>query len=110
MSKKDSFYIKKMNGICPQEDVLYDLLNSYEHLELYAMLKGLSTKTQEIKVNLKMTCNKINFLINNFFQLDHRITQKGRFARYTNNFVHEFKQYSEKKIVYCNRINRRSQS
>ena len=51
MSKKDNFYIKKMNGICPQEDVLYDLLDCYEHLELYAMLKGLCTKSLEIKVN-----------------------------------------------------------
>ena len=32
-----------MTGVCPQHDVLYDLLNCKEHLELFAMLKGVSS-------------------------------------------------------------------
>ena len=108
MSKKDNFYIKKMNGICPQEDVLYDLLDCYEHLELYAMLKGLCTKSLEIKVNRNDLLSIKSIILNYYSQLDHGVTQEGRFARHTNHIVHEFEQYTKKKIVHCDRINRRS--
>ncbi len=38
-------------GVCSQENVLYDILNCYEHLELYFILKGLLDKHMESKVN-----------------------------------------------------------
>ena len=40
-----------MTGYCPQQDSLYDLLTCYEHLELYAILKGIPKKIIQTKVN-----------------------------------------------------------
>lgn len=44
------FKIRKISGICPQQDVLYDYLNPIEHLELYAKLKGIPRKQIKSKV------------------------------------------------------------
>ena len=41
-----------MCGICPQQDILYDLLNCIEHLQLYARLKGIDSKEISEKVEL----------------------------------------------------------
>jgi ATP-binding cassette, subfamily A (ABC1), member 5 len=45
------FRIREMSGICPQHDVLYDLLNCVEHLELYASLKGVPKNLIKQKTN-----------------------------------------------------------
>ena len=42
--------VREMTGVCPQHDVLYDLLNPVEHLELYARLKGLKSKEIAAKI------------------------------------------------------------
>lgn len=39
-STNDIGKIREMSGVCPQHDVLYDNLNSVEHLEIYASLKN----------------------------------------------------------------------
>jgi ABC-type multidrug transport system ATPase subunit len=44
------YRIRKLCGICPQHDILYDLLTCYDHLELYAMLKGIPPKEIKAKV------------------------------------------------------------
>jgi ATP-binding cassette, subfamily A (ABC1), member 5 len=44
------YRIRKICGICPQHDILYDLLTCYDHLELYAMLKGIPPKEIKAKV------------------------------------------------------------
>jgi len=51
------FRIRTQIGICPQQNVLYDLLTCYEHLELYAMLKGI--KKKEIKHKVITTIKNI---------------------------------------------------
>ncbi len=50
MSSADLVELRKNIGICPQEDILYDLLNCEEHLELYAKLKGVASKEIMFKV------------------------------------------------------------
>lgn len=48
--------IRKIMGICPQHDILFDDLTAREHIELYAGLKGLhpSKWEQLIKERLEL--------------------------------------------------------
>ncbi|KAJ1382039.1 hypothetical protein B484DRAFT_426205 [Ochromonadaceae sp. CCMP2298] len=39
--ERDSSQVQQMIGVCPQDDVLWDDLTSYEHMLLVAMFKGL---------------------------------------------------------------------
>lgn len=62
-SPNDMFKIRKKCGICSQQDVLYDLLSCYEHLELYAMLKGvkrtdLNKKIEDLLAKLELKESK----------------------------------------------------
>ncbi|KAF3783029.1 ATP-binding cassette sub-family A member 3 [Nymphaea thermarum] len=41
-SSADMLAIRRMIGVCPQFDVLWDTLSAEEHLELFARIKGLS--------------------------------------------------------------------
>lgn len=50
-----------MCGICPQQDILYDELTCFEHLELYSSIKGI--QKDQIK-------NKVSFL---YFFVEIRI-------------------------------------
>ena len=51
VTRKSGFNnVKKFLGICTQSDVLYDLLTCYEHLELYARLKGLQISDTKLKI------------------------------------------------------------
>jgi ABC-2 type transport system ATP-binding protein len=43
-SAKDSYKIRSLIGFCPQETLLYDLLNVYENLSFVASLYSLSSK------------------------------------------------------------------
>lgn len=42
--------IRKIMGVCPQHDILYDNLTVKEHLELFAVFKGM--KKSEIKAEI----------------------------------------------------------
>lgn len=42
---KDSYKIRKLIGFCPQETLLYDLLNIYENLVFAASLYSLPSKS-----------------------------------------------------------------
>ncbi|XP_067014846.1 cholesterol transporter ABCA5 [Anabrus simplex] len=39
-SANDMYAIRSMTGVCPQHDILFDLLTPREHLEFYAAVKG----------------------------------------------------------------------
>nr|QNH67926.1 ATP-binding cassette transporter subfamily A member 5 X3 [Brachionus plicatilis] len=56
-SDSDLLHIRKMSGVCLQQDVLYDLLDCYEHLELYAYLKNVPRK--QIKDKIEEILNKV---------------------------------------------------
>ena len=49
LSSSDMLQIRQQTGICPQQDILYNDLNSWEHLELYANLKGIQGEEAEAK-------------------------------------------------------------
>ena len=51
LNSNDMFELRKISGICPQQDVLYDLLNCDDHLELYAKLKGIPNKDIPSKID-----------------------------------------------------------
>lgn len=42
---------RKSVGICPQHDVLFNQLTVREHLELYAVFKGISSENREREIN-----------------------------------------------------------
>ncbi|OLY81217.1 ABC transporter A family member 2 [Smittium mucronatum] len=42
MPLKDQLSVRRILGICPQHDILFDNLNAVEHIRLYAGIKGLS--------------------------------------------------------------------
>lgn len=54
MSDSDLYHIRKMSGVCLQQDVLYDLLDCTEHLELYAYLKEIPKDQIKPKVFLTL--------------------------------------------------------
>nr|QNH67864.1 ATP-binding cassette transporter subfamily A member 5 [Brachionus rotundiformis] len=51
LSDNDLPKIRKMSGVCLQQDVLYDLLDCFEHLELYAYLKNVPKNQIKDKIN-----------------------------------------------------------
>lgn len=52
VTKKSDFNkVRKHLGVCTQYDCLYDLITCYEHLELYAMLKGIHRTDLKTKIN-----------------------------------------------------------
>ncbi|KAK9876012.1 hypothetical protein WA026_011128 [Henosepilachna vigintioctopunctata] len=42
--------IRRMTGVCPQHDILFDNLTPKEHLEFFAAVKGISKKSREFVV------------------------------------------------------------
>jgi ATP-binding cassette, subfamily A (ABC1), member 5 len=42
--------VREMCGVCPQQDIIYDLLNPYEHLEFYAYIKGVNRQDMRDKI------------------------------------------------------------
>ena len=44
-------YFRKKIGICPQHDVLFEQLTVKEHLELFALFKGVETENIESEIN-----------------------------------------------------------
>jgi len=47
--------IRKFLGVCPQHDTLYDELTVKEHLELFAVFKGMKSKdvAEAVKTMIK---------------------------------------------------------
>lgn len=67
--KSDQNAIRKMTGVCSQQDRLYDLLTCYEHVELYARLKSvpksmIKTKVEEILGQVELDDEKNTLAIN----------------------------------------------
>ncbi|RNA41260.1 ATP-binding cassette sub-family A member 5-like isoform X1 [Brachionus plicatilis] len=60
LSDRDLYYVRKMSGVCPQQNVLYDLLDCYEHLELYAYLKNVPRN--QIKDKIEEILNKVGLI------------------------------------------------
>ena len=52
--KKSISTIRKMMGICPQHDILFDDLTAREHIELYAGLKGVPKEEQEVLIQERL--------------------------------------------------------
>ncbi|KAK9754118.1 ABC transporter [Popillia japonica] len=46
----DMDQIRRMTGVCPQHDILFDNLTPREHLEFFAAVKGIPTSTREFEV------------------------------------------------------------
>ena len=47
--------IRKFMGVCPQHDILFDNLTVKEHLELFAVFKGMDNKEIEAAVKKAIT-------------------------------------------------------
>nr|APD26541.1 ATP-binding cassette transporter subfamily A member 5 X1 protein [Brachionus koreanus] len=60
LSDRDLIDIRKMSGVCLQQDVLYDLLDCYEHLELYAYLKNVPRN--QINDKIEEILNKVGLI------------------------------------------------
>ena len=45
-----------MQGVCQQQNVLYDFLTVKEHLELYSGLKEVPVEQRGVMVNLLIAC------------------------------------------------------
>ncbi|KAI7815451.1 ABC subfamily A member [Rhyzopertha dominica] len=43
--------IRRMTGVCPQHDILFDNLTPKEHLEFFAAIKGIPRKQRDTEVN-----------------------------------------------------------
>lgn len=48
---QDTFEARQTIGFCPQENVLYDLLTVYEHIDIFLRLKGMPA-TEDIVIDL----------------------------------------------------------
>ncbi|KAI4454722.1 atp-binding cassette transporter subfamily a abca [Holotrichia oblita] len=46
----DMDQIRRMTGVCPQHDILFDNLTPREHLEFFAAVKGIPASTREFEV------------------------------------------------------------
>lgn len=46
--------IRQMTGVCPQQDVLFDLLSVKEHLQFFATVKVRLLSTEAIEVWLRI--------------------------------------------------------
>lgn len=53
-TRAESEQIRELMGICPQENVLWDQLTSYEHLLLYGSLRGLPQRELPAMINRKL--------------------------------------------------------
>ncbi len=54
-AKEEYDIVSKSMGVCPQHDILWDYLSGKEHLELFAMLKGVQADRidEEVRVRLE---------------------------------------------------------
>jgi len=52
--RHDMDEIRRLIGICPQFDILWDELTAHEHLEVYAALKGISNQTLRSEILTKL--------------------------------------------------------
>ena len=43
--------VRKLMGVCPQHDVLFDLLTPYEHLNMFYEFKGADKKHKKEEIN-----------------------------------------------------------
>eukprot|EP00184_Porphyridium_aerugineum_P005090 CAMPEP_0184696420 /NCGR_PEP_ID=MMETSP0313-20130426/3723_1 /TAXON_ID=2792 /ORGANISM="Porphyridium aerugineum, Strain SAG 1380-2" /LENGTH=930 /DNA_ID=CAMNT_0027155047 /DNA_START=116 /DNA_END=2908 /DNA_ORIENTATION=- len=50
---EDQDEIRKIMGVCPQHDILWNNLTAAEHIELYAALRGLSNIPEEVERRLE---------------------------------------------------------
>ena len=50
---KQTALARKLMGVCPQHDVLFDLLTPTEHLRLYYEIKGATSGEEELLQLLK---------------------------------------------------------
>lgn len=48
--KQDIEYVRQVMGICPQHDILFELLTVYEHLDIYCDFKGVDPAEKEGKI------------------------------------------------------------
>ncbi|XP_015126948.1 ATP-binding cassette sub-family A member 5 [Diachasma alloeum] len=56
----DMQMIRSMTGVCPQHDILFDLLTPREHLEFFAAVRGIPRS--EIDIEVKKTLKDIDLL------------------------------------------------
>ncbi|GLH01026.1 Probable multidrug resistance-associated protein lethal(2)03659 [Gryllus bimaculatus] len=49
-SPSDMYAIRSMTGVCPQQDILFDVLTPQEHLEFYAAVKGVPPSLMKYEV------------------------------------------------------------
>lgn len=48
--KQDLDEVRKITGYCPEQDRLYEQLNCYEHLEIFARIKEIPSREIEMKI------------------------------------------------------------
>jgi ABC-type multidrug transport system ATPase subunit len=58
--KKQSYDIRKIMGICPQHDILFDDLTAREHIELYAGLKGVGAEERKLLIEERLKIVKLD--------------------------------------------------
>lgn len=68
-----------MSGVCLQQDVLYDLLDCYEHLELYAYLKNVPRNQINAKVKKYSQKKFFSQFFLSFYQKDFRNFEQSWF-------------------------------
>lgn len=50
----DMYMIRSMTGVCPQHDILFDLLTPREHLEFFAAVRGIPRKQIDHEVSIRL--------------------------------------------------------
>lgn len=53
--------IRKVMGVCPQHDILWDQLTGREHLEMFAAFKGLKKNEIEGEVHERLKVSQAKF-------------------------------------------------
>ena len=56
--------IRKSLGLCPQRDILYDLLTVEEHLKFIAKIKGVAE--EKIEKNIDYVITKVLIILLNY--------------------------------------------
>jgi len=55
--------IRQMTGVCPQHDILFDLLTPREHLEFFAAVRVSLPIHQTQSSQTELYCQRIDFLL-----------------------------------------------
>lgn len=72
--------LRSIFGVCPQHDILFDLLSPYEHLTFFAALKGVQRKDIANEVHIQAAYCMYSSIIVGFVFLISKMSEIAEIA------------------------------